>query len=182
MRRVYAEREMPAEWRQPRGVVTELVDRSTGLTVDDGCPPRGETYTEYFVRTRPPRQLCPDGRFPVLTADGYPDDDLWDGFDGTPPGGMDLDRSGIQWPELEEMRRRGETGGGREPLPGEVVPRDMRRVDTAAARPAAPPAGEPARPPAGRTPREPPRVIGEPVEPPSPAAPDEGAAAPEGDD
>jgi penicillin-binding protein 1A len=194
MRRVYAEREMPAEWRQPRGVVTEVVDRSTGFVVDDVCPPRGETYTEYFVRSRPPRQLCPDPRFPVLATDGYPYDDLWDGFDGDPPGHVDLDRTGIDWPELEEMRRRGETGVGREPLPGEVAPRDPQRADTArpargdtaAARPApgdpAPPAGERTEPPADPAPRDPPRVIGEPVEPPA-RDPGGGAAeAAEGDD
>jgi penicillin-binding protein 1A len=194
MRRVYAQREMPAEWTPPRGVVTETVDRATGLVVDETCPARGDAYTEYFVRVRPPRQYCPDPQYPVLvTGSGWYDEEL-----GTyvPDTLSRMDR-GVDWPELEEMRRRGETTTAREPLPGSVsteIPDTVRGASTVprgAADPARTRTGTPAppreTPPAAQPPRtrddadaadDEPRLLGRPVEP--PPAPTDTAGA--GDD
>ncbi|CAA9298561.1 MAG: Multimodular transpeptidase-transglycosylase, partial [uncultured Gemmatimonadetes bacterium] len=132
MQRVYAGRGAPAEWAAPRGVLTETVDRVTGLAVAQGCPARGPTYTEYFVNSRPPAEVCaPAGSYP-----GYPPmaldtawrDEEWGSTDIQLPepynpdtvGMSDLEQRGIDWPELEAQRRRGERP--RAPEPGSVEP------------------------------------------------------------
>ncbi len=184
MTRVYAGRAAPAEWGAPRGVVTETVDRATGLAVVQGCPARGATYTEYFVNTRPPAESCaPAGGYP-----GYPPiamdtawrDEEWgstdiqlpEPYDPDTVGMSDLEQRGIDWPELEAQRRRGErpppATGSVEPLPPEpytplpeprTTPRTTRRA-----------AEEPPAPRAEPRERPRPRVLGEPVKPAEPPA------------
>ncbi|HEX5727542.1 MAG TPA: PBP1A family penicillin-binding protein, partial [Longimicrobiaceae bacterium] len=122
MRRIYAaRREAPGDWVQPRNVVTEEIDRATGLAVDPACPSQGPTYTEYFVNVRPPRAYCyPDMQYPSLAMDTLYYDYEWGGTEDYDPdtvGLSDLQQRGIDWPELEEMRRRGQTGTTVDGLP-----------------------------------------------------------------
>ncbi|MDQ3555895.1 MAG: hypothetical protein M3409_03835, partial [Gemmatimonadota bacterium] len=153
---------MPAEWRAPSGVTSETVDRASGQVVADGCPSSGATYTEYFVGGRPPRAPCyPDVQAPVW-AGSWGDEEL---------GASDLAldtmgiaaADGIEWPELDAMRRDGRTRTppaeaawdtfdvADRPLPAERRPADgtrppvpersVPRADTTS--PARPPAAEP---------------------------------------
>jgi penicillin-binding protein 1A len=171
MQRAYAGRGVPAEWSPPSGVGSATVDRATGAVVDEHCPPQGPTYTEYFVGA-PPRQFCP--QYTPLYAYG---DSGWIDYESGEYFDEELWRSGprseesTDWPELEEIRRRGgsdtvsragETGGvlGEPSTPG-TPPAPGTRP--------APPAQEPAPPQPPRpdtTPRaEPPPLLGEPVRP-----------------
>ncbi|HEU0299185.1 MAG TPA: PBP1A family penicillin-binding protein, partial [Longimicrobium sp.] len=103
----------------PRGVVTEIVDRATGFVIDPGCPPQGETYTEYFVHVRPPRPYCYAGQpYPAMAFDTLFTDEEMGAYaydyeaydpDTVGMGAGDLKSRGIDWPELEERRRRGDT-------------------------------------------------------------------------
>jgi membrane peptidoglycan carboxypeptidase len=136
------------EWRQPAGVVTAEVERGTGRVVSEHCPASGPTYTEFFVRVRPAGTLCPSPH----AADG------------------------IEWPELEELRRERENGALPEPpLAGSPITRDT--APTAASRapaaqprtPAQPPRAEPEPEP---EPRPDPPVLGRPIEPSPPPAAD----------
>jgi penicillin-binding protein 1A len=187
----------------PRGVVTETVDRATGYVVDPGCPPQGETYTEYFVHVRPPRPYCYAGQpYPTMAFDtAFADEESgayaydYESYDPDTVGTGDLRSKGIDWPELEDRRRRGDTLG--RPLPGSVTtdpapgydvppvtdrpstptpPRPTRR-DPIAPPPVTPtvprtdpprtdpPPPEPAQPKEGE-----PRILGEPA-PPTPTPP-----------
>jgi 1A family penicillin-binding protein len=188
MRRVYGGRSVP-DFAVPRGVVTEIVDRATGYVIGEGCPAQGEAYTEYFVHVRPPRAVChPDLGFPRMALDSEWEDAYavpYEYESGDPP--EDLRSRGIDWPELEERRRRGETRSG--PIAGQVSGEDAAPVDTARPAPGrspgirdrvAPTTGreesdppEPTRRPERREPqepaprperREPPEVLGRPVD------------------
>ena len=181
------------DWNTPGGVITETVDRATGLAVSAGCPVQGPTYTEYFVGSAPPGQACyPAAPYPTLAAGdtGWIDEE-W----GTPAGTLDdtltipdLKQSGIDWPELE-ARRSGEDPlpplpgsgpGGRTVISGTPEPEPLPPVGGEPApepRRSTPRRTEPAREtPAPERPREP-RVLGTPVEPP-PAEPPAAEPAP----
>jgi penicillin-binding protein 1A len=183
MRRVYAGRRAPMEWSPPGGVITEQVDRATGLAVAEGCPARGPTYTEYFVNSRPAAEPCTvsGGVYPPMAMDTAWRDEEWgstevviptdDGFDPDTVGMSDLERQGIEWPELEAQRRAGErpstpAAGSVEPLPPYPAPPPARRTPRATESP------QPTETPRRREPEprpepEPrrPRVLGDPVEP-----------------
>ncbi|HEX6751674.1 MAG TPA: PBP1A family penicillin-binding protein [Longimicrobium sp.] len=182
MTRIYQHRRMPGEWPVPPGVVTEQVDRRTGLAMDGTCPGSGETYTEYFIHSVPLRQQC----YPIAP---YPSDTGWTDAEGgawayeDSAGMTDLERRGIYWPELEEKRRREAAGAPPSPpLAGSVedpgaaavgsgaYPSTSRTGTTGRTRtPISPPplAGEPVtdgrRDQTTSRPRRAPRVLGEPV-------------------
>ncbi|HYH83019.1 MAG TPA: penicillin-binding transpeptidase domain-containing protein, partial [Longimicrobium sp.] len=153
MNRIYQQRRMPAAWAQPGGVVSAQVDRRTGLAIDASCPGSGQPYTEYFIRSAPVRQACyPSAPYPDLAGDSLWRDEeagAWAYTDTVGMGGTtDLERRGIDWPELEAQRRRQGTAGvpPATPLPGNVED------------PYAPPP-QPREPPRRR---EPPPLAGEP--------------------
>jgi penicillin-binding protein 1A len=181
------------DFPMPRGVVTETVDRATGFVVDPGCPPQGETYTEYFVNVRPPRPYCYAGTpYPSMAFDTtFADEEAgayaydYEGYNPDTVGTGDLKSKGIDWPELENRRRRGDSLS--RPLPGSVTTDpapgyDVPPVTTTPSRPppsqptrrdpvAPPPTDplpEPAEPKGGREPR----ILGEPVQPTSTPPPD----------
>jgi hypothetical protein len=192
MSAVYRGRRMPAAWSPPGGVVTAQVDRRTGMAMDASCPGSGDLYTEYFIHRLPPAQTCyPTAAYPPMAMGdtGWVDDEggAWSYVDTV--GTSDLQRRGIDWPELEEKRRREARGTPPPaPLPGSVED----PYGDAAPPPPPPPAAPRPRPrPApvasdgrdesgdGSTGRRQPRVIGRPVEgptegspPPPPAKPD----------
>jgi hypothetical protein len=188
MQRVYAAgRRAPLEWSPPGGVVTETVDRATGLAVAEGCPARGATYTEYFVNSRPAAEACnAAGVYPTVALDTAWRDEEWGstdiqlptdaGYNPDTVGMTDLEQRGVQWPELEAQRRRGETP--RAPEPGSVDPYSLPPVPPAP-RPRPRPVPRPAEasPQTEPTPRRP-RVLGEPSERPEPAAPPPEPATP----
>ena len=124
MNAVYRGRRMPAAWSPPGGVVTAQVDRRTGMAVDASCPGSGSLYTEYFIHRMPPAQTCyPTAAYPamVMGDTAWHDDEAgaWSYMDTV--GTTDLQRRGIDWPELEEKRRREAAGAApRTPLPGNV--------------------------------------------------------------
>jgi membrane peptidoglycan carboxypeptidase len=195
MNAVYRGRRMPAAWSPPGGVVTAQVDRRSGMAVDASCPGSGSLYTEYFIHRMPPAQTCyPTSAYPamVMGDTAWHDDEAgaWSYVDTV--GTTDLQRRGIDWPELEEKRRREAEGAApRTPLPGSVED----PYGTTSPPPAPPPARP--RPRLGDAPTEPPptdegqgreresgstrqpRVIGQPVDgstgggsPPPPVKPD----------
>jgi len=186
MQRVYAGRRPPPEWSPPRGVVAETVDRATGLAVAEGCPARGPTYTEYFVNSRPAAQPCNlGGAYPPVAMDTAWRDEEWgspevmlpsdDGFNPDTVGLSDLERRGIEWPELEAQRRAGERPpvpepGSVEPLPPPPAPAPPPPPVRSTPRPAE---TRPRREPEPLPPAEPrrPRVLGDPVDPGAPPAP-----------
>ncbi|HEU0012978.1 MAG TPA: PBP1A family penicillin-binding protein [Longimicrobium sp.] len=179
MARIYARRRAPADWVMPRGVVTERVDRSTGLAVDETCPPRGEIYTEYFVHVRPARQVC-YADYPVFAYDTtwtdeemgayqYPDYETYDP-DTVGMGSGDLRSRGIVFPELEERRRRGDTQT--RPLQGDVDGDGTSSSGTRTPITPPSPSTEPRRDPPPRVSEDRgPRVLGRPVEPAEPPTP-----------
>lgn len=102
MGRIYQGRGNPAPWSPPSGVATAEVDRATGAVVGPGCPARGPTYTEYFLGNVP-ATTCRDAVYDRLA--GY--DTAWvDEEWGASGDTTDLRGAGIDWPELEELRRR----------------------------------------------------------------------------
>ncbi|HEY0020010.1 MAG TPA: PBP1A family penicillin-binding protein [Longimicrobium sp.] len=166
------------DFAEPRGVVTETVDRATGYVVDPACPPQGETYTEYFVHVRPPRPVCyPGNQYPAMAFDTvFSDEELgaysYEAYDPDTVGTGDLRSKGIDWPELEERRRQGEAQG--RPLPGSV-----NTDPTTGARPPVggtlPPQQQPQRPPPQQQPQRPPPQQPPPSQPtpePEPAEPE----------
>jgi penicillin-binding protein 1A len=156
------------DFDMPRGVVTETVDRATGYVVDPGCPAQGETYTEYFVHVRPPRPYCYAGSpYPAMAFDtAFADEELGayaydsESYDPDTVGTGDLRDKGIDWPELEARRRRGDTLT--RPLPG--------NVNTNPTGGPPPVIGTPSRPAPRRDP--PPLPDPRPQEPPRPAQPE----------
>jgi hypothetical protein len=60
MRRVYADRPLPAAWKRPSGVVEVEVDPATGRGLAKDCAPTlGNAYSELFLAGRQPRPVCP---------------------------------------------------------------------------------------------------------------------------
>jgi 1A family penicillin-binding protein len=201
MRRIYASRPDPGQWRMPSGVVTAEVDRATGAVVSPECPPQGATYTEYFIGSAPPSQLCSTSEYDpryTLGDTAWIDEEWGDVEVGEPR--FDLP-PGIDWPELEALRRRIErareeaervgsgtdaaadpaarrppgTPPGEPPLPGEPLPQPEQPPRTPP--PATPAPAEPGpepEPPTQPSP-QPPRLLGEPARP--GGGPDAGEAA-----
>ncbi|HEX2091829.1 MAG TPA: PBP1A family penicillin-binding protein [Longimicrobiaceae bacterium] len=193
MQRIYAGRPTPGSWSPPSGVVTEQVDRVTGLAVDASCPAQGPTYTEYFVNSVPARQVCiPAPAYPSLAGgDSLWVDEEWDMEADTSLGGEVA--PGIDWPELEERRRRERerTTDDGEPLPPGTPPGTVNPTNPSAPRPAPsrrPPSTREARPPVADTSarpvpppeeeEEPPRTVGTPVRPGQRATPPDTARRP----
>jgi penicillin-binding protein 1A len=103
MGRVYAGRRVPIGWSPPSGVSAAEVDLATGAVVGDDCPASGATYTEYFIG-RPPFATCASVYPRVAGTDTLWNDEEW--------GTDTLAELGIDWPELEELRRRMRIGTG----------------------------------------------------------------------
>jgi penicillin-binding protein 1A len=123
MSRIYATRRMPGEWPMPPGVVTEQVDRRTGLALNAGCQGSGQAYTEYFIHNVPMGQPCyPAAQGPMVVDTGWTDAEAGAWAYQDTVGMTDLERRGIHWPELEERRRREAEGApvATTPLPGNV--------------------------------------------------------------
>ena len=177
------------DFPMPRGVVTETVDRVTGYVVDPACPPQGATYTEYFVHVRPPRPFCQAGiPYPAMAFDTlFADEEMgayaydYESYDPDTVGMGDLRSRGIDWPELEARRARGDTLT--RPLPGSVTtsptvstpPREPLPGSVSTSPPPRPVAPPPT--PAVDEPDEPeaegPGLLGRPVDPaPAPPPPD----------
>ena len=117
MRRIYADRPTPAAWVQPPGVQTAQVEIGTGRVVDATCPPTGPVYTEFFVRSAPTALCVVNPQYATM----LPGDTLWgdeewgsvatDTFTDVPlPAGVD-------WPELDALRRRIRARQQGEPMP-----------------------------------------------------------------
>jgi penicillin-binding protein 1A len=181
MSRIYAGRATPAAWRMPGNVATAEIDRATGAPVDPTCPARGPVYTEYFVGSPPPAAMCPT---PGMYATTLGIDTAWydaeAGIGGVyypplPPigdtlGATDLQRNGVDWPQLEARRdsiRRGQIPATPRADGGTLAPPEMALPPTsppADARPRPRPRTEP-RPvePAPAPSRREPRVLGTPV-------------------
>ena len=192
MRRVYADRPEPEEWQPPSGVSTAQVVRGTGEVENPECPSGAGTYTEYFLYSPPAPRFC-DAPPPAYTLYG---DSLWvdeEWNTGAPLDSTFESDSSIDWPELEELRRRiqgDEDGAGTDTLTGDTL---------------APLGGDPLGPGAGAAnPLEPgdttggdgegeetdgdgagdeedqgpPRILGEPVQREDEGPPPPGAAAP----
>jgi hypothetical protein len=135
--------------------------------VDPACPPQGETYTEYFVHVRPPRPFCQAGvPYPAMAFDTlFADEEVgayaydYESYDPDTVGMGDLREKGIDWPELEARRRRGDTLT--RPLPGSVTTQPTIGQD--------PPPSTSTRPPPPATRRDPvtppPPPVDEPDEP-----------------
>jgi penicillin-binding protein 1A len=177
------------DFSMPRGVVTETVDRATGYVVDPACPPQGETYTEYFVHVRPPRPFCQPGTaYPAMAFDTlFSDEEMgaysydYEAYNPDTVGMGDLREKGIDWPELEARRRRGDSLS--RPLPGSVTTSPTVSTPSRPTGPATPlpgsvttpstrPRREPLPPPPVDEPDEPaeprddePELLGRPVEP-----------------
>lgn len=130
MQRIYRDRPTPRDWRTPAGVVTEQVERGTGRVVDEFCPARGETYTEYFLGVRPPQTPCATTQYPTMVyADSGWVDEEWsvDPPTATTAGQGEV-APGIVWPELEARRHGAPSrGAAPEPLP---LPRSMEEITT----------------------------------------------------
>jgi penicillin-binding protein 1A len=60
MRRVYADRPLPAPWKRPSGVVERQVDPASGRSLAAGCASaQGSPYRELFLAGREPKPVCP---------------------------------------------------------------------------------------------------------------------------
>jgi 1A family penicillin-binding protein len=109
MQTIYEDRPMPEAWARPSGVVTAEVDRVTGDVVSEWCPPQGPTYTEYFINSAPPQRACSgrDARLRYTLDDSLWVDEEWGdlGIGAAERERGDL-AGGIDWPELESLRRR----------------------------------------------------------------------------
>lgn len=106
MRRIYESRPIPMAWTPPDGVTTAEVDGMTGAAIDENCPAQGPVITEYFVRSAPRRQYCPqytyELRYPGADT-GWVDEE-WGEYEYDPladPAGP----AGVDWPALEALRR-----------------------------------------------------------------------------
>ncbi|MBA2244994.1 MAG: PBP1A family penicillin-binding protein [Gemmatimonadetes bacterium] len=142
MRRIYTGRSAPSEWSPPPGVVTEQVDRSTGAVVSEWCPAQGPTYTEYFIGAAP-LGSCPRDRSYYLAESGRPwADEEW-GSESDWENPSPTAEQGIDWPELEEIRREREArtdallrrGERRGAPPGREIPITPRDTQPLSAEP-----------------------------------------------
>src|SRR5690606_32573794 len=171
MRRVYADRPLPQGWSPPPGVRTAEVLRATGEVENPQCPTGGETYTEYFLSTPPAPRYCDNG-YPSYSLDR---DTLWGDEEWgseLPPLDTIYADSGIDWPELEALRRRAADSlsyplpPGADTLGVEVTRELPPAVDPVTGEKEGDEAGE-LEPDTGEErevlPREPPRVLGVPV-------------------
>jgi penicillin-binding protein 1A len=169
MRRVYSGLAAPDPWQPPAGVRTAEVLRITGEVENPECLTGGPTYTEYFLFAAPAPRYC-ESLYPYYTLSG---DTLWGDeewlYDLPPMDTIYGDSTGtIDWPELEELRRRIRMGDTI--YAADSLPRDTSRTTVPGANPPLP-GGRTTTPPAGGAPsetadtvdREPPEVIGEPV-------------------
>lgn len=57
LRWFYADREAPAAWPRPTGLIERRVDRTTGLLATAWCPP-GSVYSEVYIPETEPREPC----------------------------------------------------------------------------------------------------------------------------
>jgi penicillin-binding protein 1A len=164
MKRVYEGRPMPAGWQVPPGVDTAQVEVGTGRIVGITCPPTGPTYTEYFMGGIPAESCAAMTQYAtVLPGDTAWHDEEWGAIADDTLANAPLP-SGVDWPELEALRRRirvGEAQAGGAPM------------DTSFA---LPPLGPPVTQP-GATPRRslPPRPL------PPPPPPESGDSLPRAD-
>ncbi|HEX6068732.1 MAG TPA: PBP1A family penicillin-binding protein [Longimicrobiaceae bacterium] len=177
MQRVYAGKPAPEAWQPPSGVRTAEVLRATGEIDNPECPVGGETYTEYFLFAAPAPRYC-GAMYPTYTLSG---DTLWGdeewSYDLPPLDTTYSDPGAIEWPELEELRRRiragdttytgappaAGTGTGMPPpvagtpvQGGQPNPPQTEEAEEEEEEETPPPATQPDE-------REPPRVLGEPV-------------------
>lgn len=109
MRTIYDGGGTQDDWPRPSGVTTADVDRATGAAVSENCRPQGPVITEYFIRTSPPSSYCPsydyDSRYSL--DDSLWVDEEWSEYDIDLPDRADRsDSTGIDWPELDALRRR----------------------------------------------------------------------------
>ncbi|CAN5618979.1 PBP1A family penicillin-binding protein [soil metagenome] len=154
MNRIYQNRTMPSAWAPPPGVSSAEVERETGVVTDGSCPARGATYTEYFVRSAPPQQSCrPTASYAGVYGDTLRGDEEWDDL-SVIDGSRDT-TAGIEWPELEELRRRARAGvgsdqeqqrGGSTPPPTGSAGDTLRGAPPVIGRPATPTPPRPAQP------------------------------------
>lgn len=108
MREIYQSRTIPDGWPPPPNVTTAEVDAATGAIVSPDCPAIGPVYTEYFLRGTASQQGCPRFSSPYRDLDSLWIDEEWSA------SGLDLDSlrvefadsGGIDFPELEALRRR----------------------------------------------------------------------------
>lgn len=132
MRTIYGSRAAPDGWRAPSGVSTAELDRATGAQVNESCPAQGPTYTEYFIRSAPPQQYCPQydyDRSFTYGDSGWIDEE-WSDFESDLEPGPDTTYApGVEWPELEALRRRIRQAREDAVLRGED-PGDRRSSDT----------------------------------------------------
>jgi penicillin-binding protein 1A len=106
MRRVYADRSPPPAWTPPAGIDTAEVEVGTGRVVDAACPPTGPTYTEYFMRGAPAANCATSSQYAAyLPLDTSWVDEEWGGMPSDTLADVEL-APGIDWPELEALRRR----------------------------------------------------------------------------
>jgi len=191
MQRIYSSTSPPDGWRRPSGVVTAEVDRATGAVIGEACPPAGDRYTEYFVRSAPAPAPCPSDPYdpyePWYTYDdGVWIDEEWGEFDDLDDYPVyPEDRPAFDWPELEGLRRRieqaredgardsdlprlpGDDFGSGGPTPeviGRPLPDATDRIPGPVPPQPTPTAPSPTAPATGEE-REPPRLLGEPVGP-----------------
>jgi penicillin-binding protein 1A len=192
MRQVYSGLEAPAPWQPPSGVTTAEVLRASGEVENPECPIGGATYTEYFLFSAPAPRYCASAYSTYSMSDTLWGDEEWT-YDLPPLDTTYRDPAeGVEWPELEELRRRiragdslsesappttGTSTAGGVPTLGDPVAgvEDTGEGEAAPSRTEEPEEPEEAAEPDER---EPPRVLGEPVvrdePPPAPAPPPEG--------
>jgi penicillin-binding protein 1A len=172
MKRVYQDREMPAPWAPPAGVQTAQVEVGTGRVVGTTCPATGPTYTEYFMGGVPAESCAATTQYAsVLPIDTAWSDEEWGSIADDTLADVPLPE-GVDWPELEALRRR--IRGEMPPVDGQPMDTSFDRVPLPAPLPAPPPEPRPLPPPlpvgraaAGRgEPAEapPPHLLGRPVQ------------------
>jgi penicillin-binding protein 1A len=164
MNRIYQRREVPPAWTPPPGVTTAEVERETGAVVNASCPPRGATYTEYFIRSAPPQQFCqPLPTYTGAYGDTLWGDEEWGDLSTIDPAGETP--AGVEWPELEELRRRARAGSQGTPGDTTRVPAGERAAPPTPAAGATPPVSEPpAQRDTAESGRPEPRLLGRPVQ------------------
>lgn len=184
MAAVYEGRDAPQAWQPPAGVNTAEVLRATGEVENPECPTGGPTYVEYFLYSTPAPRYCSS----MYPSYGFAGDTVWGDEEweySLPPLDSSYpDSTGIDWPELEAMRRRLRMADS---LAAERYPVTATAAEGGFGSDSVPPAGEGAGVAAPADPtdpadvetgmeeerREPPRVLGVPVGQQSgPSAPD----------